>query len=89
MAEIVIYGTQACPYCARARRLLDRKGVKYLEVRVDLDIARRHEMEVRAGRRSVPQIFIGDLHVGGFDDLSVLDQEGSLNALLGLSAQPK
>ncbi|MDE2089082.1 MAG: glutaredoxin 3 [Gammaproteobacteria bacterium] len=89
MTEIVIYGTQTCPYCARARRLLDRKGVKYIEVRVYLDISRRREMETRAGRNSVPQIFIGDLHVGGFDDLSALDQEGNLDALLGLSAQAK
>ena len=89
MTEIVIYGTQTCPYCTRARRLLDRKGVKYIEVRVDLDTARRREMEARAGRNSVPQIFIGDLYVGGFDDLSALDQEGGLDALLGLPAQTK
>lgn len=89
MTEIVIYGTQTCPYCARARRLLERKGVKYIEIRVDLDAARRREMETRAGRNSVPQIFIGDLHVGGFDDLSVLDQEGNLDALLGLPVRSK
>ena len=89
MTEIVIYGTQTCPYCSRARRLFDRKGVKYIEVRVDLDTSRRREMEARTGRNSVPQIFIGDLHVGGFDDLSALDQEGGLDALLGLPAQTK
>ena len=82
MAAIVIYGTGACPYCLRARRLLDGKGVKYTEIRVDLDPTRCREMEARAGRRSVPQIFIGDLHVGGCDDLYALERQGRLDELL-------
>lgn len=81
-----MYAVQSCPYCMRARRLLDGKGAKYTEIRVDLEPVRRHEMEMRSGHTSVPQIFIGELHVGGFDDLSALDAEGTLDTLLELPA---
>ncbi|MEW6353724.1 MAG: glutaredoxin 3 [Pseudomonadota bacterium] len=82
MAQIVVYSTGLCPYCVRARRLLDAKGVAYRELRVDEQPALRAEMETKSGRRSVPQIFIGDYHVGGFDELWSLEQSGRLSALL-------
>lgn len=83
MARVLMYSTAVCPFCVRAEQLLKRKGVTDLEkVRVDLDPARRDEMVERTGRRSVPQIFIGDTHVGGCDDLFALDHAGSLDALL-------
>lgn len=86
MANVVMYTTAWCPYCVRARRLLDAKGVRYTDIRVDAEPERRAEMETRAdGRTSVPQIFIDDLHVGGFDDMAELDVEGRLDPLLGLS----
>jgi len=82
-AKVLMYSTAVCPYCLRAEQLLNRKGVAAIEkVRVDLEPARREEMMARTGRRSVPQIFIGDTHVGGFDDLAALDQAGRLDALL-------
>jgi glutaredoxin 3 len=80
---IVIYSTAACPYCVRAKRFLDAKGVSYTELRVDLDPALRQQMEHKSQRRSVPQIFIGDHHVGGFDDMWRLEQGGKLDTLLG------
>lgn len=80
---IVIYSTAACPYCVRAKRFLDAKGVSYTELRVDLDPALRQQMEHKSQRRSVPQIFISDHHVGGFDDMWRLDQSGKLDTLLG------
>lgn len=82
MSEVVIYSTGMCPYCVRARQLLERKGVRYTEYRVDEQSRLRHEMESKSKRRSVPQIFIGDLHVGGFDELAQLDRSGKLEALL-------
>lgn len=82
MAKIIIYSTAACPYCVRARRFLDAKGVAYDELRVDLDPDLREFMESRSRRRSVPQIFIDDYHVGGFEDMWRLDQSGKLDALL-------
>jgi len=83
MAKVIMYCTAVCPYCNMAERLLTSKGVTQIEkIRVDLDPARREEMMARTGRRTVPQIYIGDYHVGGFDDLSALDQEGKLDALL-------
>jgi glutaredoxin 3 len=86
MANVVMYTTAWCPYCVRARRLLDAKGIHYTDIRVDAEPERRTEMEARAsGRTSVPQIFIDDLHVGGFDELAELDVEGRLDPLLGLS----
>lgn len=84
MAEVVVYSTGSCPFCVRARNLLDKKGVAYTEHRVDLEPELRPEMEKRAGRTSVPQIFIGDRHVGGFDELSELEIGGELDEMLGL-----
>jgi glutaredoxin 3 len=84
MPRIVMYATAVCPYCVRAEQLLRRKGVTEIEkVRVDLEPERRDEMMVRTnGRRTVPQIFIGDFHVGGCDDLHDLDRQGKLDPLL-------
>ncbi|ATE60858.1 glutaredoxin 3 [Thauera sinica] len=78
-----MYSTAVCPYCVRAEQLLLRKGVTTLEkIRIDLDPARRDEMMTITGRRTVPQIFIGDYHVGGCDELHALDREGRLDPLL-------
>ena len=83
MAKILMYTTGVCPYCVMAERLLRARGVTDLEkVRVDIDPARREEMMQRTGRRTVPQIYIGERHVGGYDDLAALDQEGGLDPLL-------
>lgn len=82
--EVVIYTSNFCGYCAHAKRLLSDKGVAITEIRIDREPGKRAEMEQRSGRRSVPQIFIGAHHVGGFDDLRALDRDGELNALLGL-----
>ena len=82
MPEIVMYATATCPYCQRARRLLQRKGISYTEIRVDQEPHRWSEMETRSGRSTVPQIFIGDHHVGGYDDAVALDIEGKLDPLL-------
>jgi glutaredoxin 3 len=80
-----MYTTGNCPYCVRAKHLLQRKGVTWQELRVDEDPALRPEMErLSGGRRTVPQIFIGDYHVGGFDDMAELDSDGKLNPLLGI-----
>jgi glutaredoxin 3 len=82
-AKVLMYTTAVCPYCMRAEQLLHRKGVAAIEkIRVDLDPARREEMITRTGRRSVPQIYIGDTHVGGYDDLAALDHAGGLDPLL-------
>ncbi|MCU0840380.1 MAG: glutaredoxin 3 [Thiobacillaceae bacterium] len=83
MAHVKMYTTGVCPYCQMAERLLLKKGVTDLEkIRVDLDPKRREEMMQITGRRTVPQIFIGERHVGGFDDLSELDAGGELDPLL-------
>ena len=80
---IRMYSTAVCPYCVRAEQLLLRKGVTTIDkIRIDLDPARRDEMMSLTGRRTVPQIYIGDTHVGGFDDLSALDRAGKLMPLL-------
>ena len=83
-ARILMYSTGVCPYCMRAEQLLKARGVEQIEkIRVDLEPARRDEMVARSGgRRTVPQIFIGDRHVGGFDDLAALDRAGDLVPLL-------
>jgi glutaredoxin 3 len=82
-ATVVMYCTAVCPYCQRAEALLRQRGVEAIEkVRVDLDPARRGEMIERTGRRTVPQIYVGATHVGGFDDLAALDRSGQLVALL-------
>ena len=83
MTQVLMYSTGVCPYCQRAEALLKARGVTAIEkVRVDLEPARRDEMVERTGRRTVPQIFIGDTHVGGCDDLIALDQAGKLLPLL-------
>lgn len=83
MPHILMYSTAVCPYCVRAEQLLRSKGVTDIEkVRVDLDSTRRAEMMERTGRRTVPQIFIGDTYVGGCDELYDLDHKGKLNELL-------
>ena len=83
MNNITMYSTAVCPYCVRAERLLRAKGVTDIDkIRVDLDTARRIEMVQRTGRRTVPQIFIGDTYVGGCDELYDLEHEGRLTALL-------
>ena len=82
-AQVLMYSTGVCPYCVMAERLLEAKGVTAIEkVRVDLDPEQRALMMQRTGRRTVPQIYIGDTHVGGFDDLSALDRAGKLEPLL-------
>ena len=83
MADVVMYSTGVCPYCVQAERLLAAKGVREItKIRVDEDPARRDEMIERTGRRTVPQIFIGGTHVGGYDDLAALDRAGGLAPLL-------
>jgi glutaredoxin 3 len=83
MSRVLMYSTAVCPFCIRAEALLKARGVKEIEkVRIDLDPARRHEMISKTGRRTVPQIYIGETHVGGYDDLSALDREGKLLPLL-------
>jgi glutaredoxin 3 len=82
-AQVVMYSTGVCPYCVMAERLLKAKGVETIEkIRIDLDPAQRALMMEKTGRRTVPQIYIGDTHVGGFDDLNALDREGKLEPLL-------
>ena len=81
--KITMYSTGVCPYCQRAESLLQSKGVTEIEkIRVDLEPARRNEMMEMTGRRTVPQIYIGKVHVGGFDDLAALDRAGKLEPLL-------
>jgi glutaredoxin 3 len=80
---VVMYTTSWCPYCERARRLLARKNVAFEEIDVDSAPQKRAEMQQKSGRRTVPQIFIGDTHVGGSDDLHALEDAGKLDALLG------
>jgi glutaredoxin 3 len=82
MAPVRVYSTAYCPYCVMAKRLLDNKGVAYDEIRIDQDLPRRDEMMQLSGRRTVPQIFVGQTHVGGFDDLCALDRAGGLDPLL-------
>jgi len=83
MNLVTIYTKETCPYCTRAKQLLEHEGVtQFKEIRVDLDDNDLNEMIARTGRRTVPQIYIGNVHVGGFDDLSKLKHEGKLAALL-------
>ena len=82
-AKVTMYTTGVCPYCNMAERLLQSKGVAEIEkIRVDLEPEQRAEMMEKTGRRTVPQIYIGETHVGGFDDLSALDRAGELERLL-------
>ncbi len=83
MAKIRMYSTAVCPFCLRAEMLLGSKGVTEIEkIRVDLDPRQREEMMNRTGRRTVPQIYIGDTHVGGFEELAALEHAGKLDSLL-------
>lgn len=82
MSKVLMYTTAVCPYCVAAKNYLKHKGVEYSEVRVDTDPARRTEMMERARRTSVPQIFVGDIHVGGYDDMVALDRAGKFAPLL-------
>ncbi len=84
MAHIVMYTSAYCPYCANAERLLQSKGVTEIEkIRIDMEPEKRVEMMEKTGRRTVPQIYIDDRHIGGFDDLRALDLAGGLDPLLG------
>lgn len=82
MAPVVMYGTRFCPYCMAARLLLERRGIPYEDIRVDEEPPRRDEMRARGGGHTVPQIWFGSTHVGGFTDMLALDREGRLDALL-------
>ncbi|OOZ39621.1 glutaredoxin 3 [Solemya pervernicosa gill symbiont] len=85
MANVVIYSTGSCPYCVRARMLLEKKGISFEEFRIDEKPELRPEMERLSGRDSVPQIFIDERRIGGFDDMYELDMDDELDPLLGLS----
>jgi glutaredoxin 3 len=86
MAKVLMYCTAVCPYCVRAEHLLKRKGVQEIEkVRVDLEPGLRHAMMEKTGRRTVPQIYINGTHVGGYEDLASMDQDGELDHLLSKS----
>ncbi len=82
MPSILMYSRTTCPYCDRAKRLLESKGQTWTEINLDDDPERRDEMIEKSGRRTVPQIWIGDRHVGGYDDLAALDAAGELDPLL-------
>lgn len=82
MPRIVLYGTRFCPYCQRAKTLLTHKGADFEEIAVDQDAEQRMIMRQRSGRTSVPQIFIGDEHIGGCDELYALERKGELDAML-------
>lgn len=84
MPHITVYSTNYCPYCVRAKDLLKRKGQTYTEIDVSDDDERAKMIAKAGGRRTVPQIFIDDVHVGGFDDMAALDKAGKLDALLGI-----
>ena len=84
MAKVLMYCTEVCPYCVNAERLLKRKGITEIEkIRIDLQPELRDAMIEKTGRRTVPQIYIGEHHVGGFDDLAALDRSGKLDPMLG------
>ena len=85
MAKVLMYLTASCPFCQSADRLLQEKGVAVEKIRVDLEPARRAEMMQKSGRRTVPQIWIGERHIGGCDDLYALDRAGKLDPLLKAS----
>lgn len=82
MPEIIVYTARLCPYCTMAKKLLERKGADYTEIDVDSEPGLRQEIMQKTQRRTVPQIYIGDFHVGGFDDLNALDRANKLDALL-------
>ena len=82
--EVIMYATRFCPYCMRARSLLKKKGVEYTEISVGRDRDLWDELEQRSGRNTVPQIFINDESVGGYDDIAALDRQGELDQKLGI-----
>ncbi len=82
MPEIIIYTAKLCPYCTMAKKLLERKGVGYTEINVDAEPGLRQQMMEKTKRRTVPQIYIGERHIGGFDDLHALDMSQELDPLL-------
>jgi glutaredoxin 3 len=82
MSKVLMYTTAICPYCVAAKNFLKSRGASYSEIRIDLDAAARSEMMEKTKRTSVPQIFIGDTHVGGYDDMVALDRAGGLKPLL-------
>lgn len=84
MSRIEIYTKNYCPFCHRAKALLDSKGVSYKEIEISLDEARQLEMRTRSGRRTVPQVFIDNRHIGGSDDLDAANRNGLLDELIGL-----
>lgn len=86
MPPVLMYTSAVCPYCVAAKSFLKQRGLEWTEVRVDLDVERRREMMDRARRTSVPQIFVGDVHVGGFDDMVALDRAGKFAPLFEASA---
>ena len=87
MSNVVIYSTMVCPYCVRAKALLERKGITFEEKMIDTDRGLMREMLERSQRRTVPQIFIGDYHVGGYDDMAELDALGKLDELLNINCE--
>lgn len=87
MPEILIYTSNYCPYCTMAKRLLDKKGATYSEINVDNKPELRELMMLKTKRRTVPQIYIGEQHIGGFDDLYALEQQKALDALLAADPQ--
>jgi glutaredoxin 3 len=88
-AGVTLYTTRFCPYCIRARHLLDSKGIAYRDIAVDNDPQLRREMMIRSGRGTVPQIWIGERHIGGFDDMYLLERQGQLDGILqGAGAAP-
>ena len=89
MPNVIMYTTQICPYCVRAKNLLEKKGVAFEERRIEGNREFMREMLERSRRRTVPQIFIDDYHVGGYDDLARLNAVGKLDPLLGLSPNPE
>lgn len=82
MNKVIVYSKENCPYCVFAKQLLESKDISYEEVRVDLDLNKLNEMIEHSQRRTVPQIFINDQHVGGFDDLQALERAGQLDLIL-------
>jgi glutaredoxin 3 len=84
MVKVIVYSKETCPYCVMAKKLLEQKGVSDInEIRIDLNSEERNKMIEITGRMTVPQVFIGETHVGGFDDLSALNRSGELDKLLG------
>ena len=86
MADIVIYTSRFCPYCYRAKSLLDSKNIIYKEIDVTMNASKRHEMAQIAGSRSVPQIFVNGKHIGDCDGIHMLEQQGNLNQNLGITS---